>query len=125
MLIVCPNCATSYDVDVASLRPAGRRVRCVRCRTVWDAELPHAEKLAAAADALAPAPLMAQAPTPPASAGAPPSPPTAFAEVESLPDEPALNAPPAEPPQYAAAAPEIAAAEAPPAEIESPPIVPV
>src|SRR5208282_4106066 len=55
MLIVCPNCATSYDVDVASLRPAGRRVRCVRCRTVWDAELPRAEKLVAAAEALAPA----------------------------------------------------------------------
>ena len=54
MLIVCPNCATSYDVDVASLRPDGRRVRCVRCRTIWHAELPHEEKLIAAAEALAP-----------------------------------------------------------------------
>ena len=54
MLIVCPNCATSYDVDVASLRPDGRRVRCVRCRTIWHAELPHNEKLIAAAEALAP-----------------------------------------------------------------------
>lgn len=54
MLIVCPNCATSYDVDVASLRPDGRRVRCVRCRAVWHAELPHNEKLIAAAEALAP-----------------------------------------------------------------------
>ena len=54
MLIVCPNCATSYDVDVASLRPNGRRVRCVRCRAVWQAELPHAEKLIAAAEGLAP-----------------------------------------------------------------------
>jgi predicted Zn finger-like uncharacterized protein len=54
MLIVCPNCATSYDVDVASLRPNGRRVRCVRCRTIWQAELSHADKLLAAADALAP-----------------------------------------------------------------------
>ncbi len=54
MLIVCPNCATSYDVDVASLRPDGRRVRCVRCRTVWHAELPQEEKLIAAAEALAP-----------------------------------------------------------------------
>jgi predicted Zn finger-like uncharacterized protein len=54
MLIVCPNCATSYDVDAASLRPDGRRVRCVRCRTVWHAELPHTEKLVAAAEALAP-----------------------------------------------------------------------
>jgi predicted Zn finger-like uncharacterized protein len=54
MLIVCPNCATSYDVDVASLRPDGRRVRCVRCRSVWHAELPHKEKVIAAAEALAP-----------------------------------------------------------------------
>ena len=54
MLIVCPNCATSYDVDVASLRPDGRRVRCVRCRTIWHAELPHEERLIAAAEALAP-----------------------------------------------------------------------
>src|SRR5271169_5735110 len=54
MLIVCPNCATSYDLDVASLRPNGRKVRCVRCKTVWQAELSHADKLMAAAEALAP-----------------------------------------------------------------------
>jgi predicted Zn finger-like uncharacterized protein len=54
MLIVCPNCATSYDVDVASLRPNGRKVRCVRCKEVWRAELSHADKLMAAAEALAP-----------------------------------------------------------------------
>lgn len=54
MLVVCPNCATSYNVLAASLRPAGRQVRCQRCGDVWRAELPHAEKLVAAADALAP-----------------------------------------------------------------------
>jgi predicted Zn finger-like uncharacterized protein len=54
MLIVCPNCATSYDVDVASLRPNGRMVRCVRCKEVWQAELSHSDKLMAAAEALAP-----------------------------------------------------------------------
>lgn len=54
MLIVCPNCATSYDLDVASLRPNGRKVRCVRCKTVWQAELSHADRLMAAAEALAP-----------------------------------------------------------------------
>jgi predicted Zn finger-like uncharacterized protein len=54
MLIVCPNCATSYDVDVATLRPNGRQVRCVRCRTVWHAALSHADRLIAAAEALAP-----------------------------------------------------------------------
>jgi len=54
MLIVCPNCATSYDVDVASLRPNGRMVRCVRCKEVWQAELSQSDKLMAAAEALAP-----------------------------------------------------------------------
>lgn len=38
MLIVCPSCATSYDVNLASLSPNGRQVRCVRCRTIWHAE---------------------------------------------------------------------------------------
>jgi predicted Zn finger-like uncharacterized protein len=64
MLIVCPSCATSYDVDVASLSPNGRQVRCVRCRTVWQAELSHADKLAAAAAALAPDPDTADMPDP-------------------------------------------------------------
>jgi predicted Zn finger-like uncharacterized protein len=54
MLILCPSCATSYDVEAASLEPNGRRVRCVRCRTIWHAETPRAEKLLAAADAIAP-----------------------------------------------------------------------
>jgi predicted Zn finger-like uncharacterized protein len=38
MQIVCPNCATSYDVQPAALGPAGRSVRCARCRTIWHAE---------------------------------------------------------------------------------------
>jgi len=54
MLIVCPNCATSYDVDAASLGPNGRKVRCARCKEVWQAELSHADRLMAAAEALAP-----------------------------------------------------------------------
>ncbi len=35
MLIVCPSCTTSYQVDQAALGDAGRSVRCARCRTVW------------------------------------------------------------------------------------------
>lgn len=35
MLIVCPNCATSYQIDPASVGPAGRTVRCARCKTTW------------------------------------------------------------------------------------------
>jgi predicted Zn finger-like uncharacterized protein len=35
MMIVCPNCETSYDVSAASLGAEGRSVRCVRCGEVW------------------------------------------------------------------------------------------
>lgn len=35
MLIVCPHCATSYEIKTASLGDEGRSVRCVRCQTVW------------------------------------------------------------------------------------------
>jgi predicted Zn finger-like uncharacterized protein len=35
MLIVCPNCATSYMIDPASVGPGGRAVRCARCKTTW------------------------------------------------------------------------------------------
>jgi predicted Zn finger-like uncharacterized protein len=61
MLIVCPSCATSYDIALASLPPGGRRVRCVRCRDVWHAEPSQADKLLAAADAIAPVREMADA----------------------------------------------------------------
>jgi predicted Zn finger-like uncharacterized protein len=59
MLIVCPSCATSYDVKAATLQPDGRRVRCVRCQNVWLAGPTHADKLLAAAEALGPGPEMA------------------------------------------------------------------
>ena len=35
MLIVCPNCATSYQVEPSSLGATGRSVRCVRCKKIW------------------------------------------------------------------------------------------
>jgi predicted Zn finger-like uncharacterized protein len=34
MLIVCPNCATSYDIKTSALGE-GRTVRCARCQTTW------------------------------------------------------------------------------------------
>lgn len=40
MLIVCPSCATSYQVEPNSLGPDGRSVRCARCRHVWFAAAP-------------------------------------------------------------------------------------
>jgi predicted Zn finger-like uncharacterized protein len=58
MLIVCPNCATSYQVEASSLGATGRSVRCVRCKKVWFAanteamaaiSLSHQQDLAALA----------------------------------------------------------------------------
>jgi predicted Zn finger-like uncharacterized protein len=42
MLIVCPSCATSYMIDQAAVGPAGRNVRCVRCKATWLAGGPKA-----------------------------------------------------------------------------------
>jgi predicted Zn finger-like uncharacterized protein len=42
MMIVCPNCATSYQVDESTLGGAGRSVRCVRCHNIWFAHDPGA-----------------------------------------------------------------------------------
>jgi predicted Zn finger-like uncharacterized protein len=55
MLIACPNCATSYNIEPASLGAAGRTVRCARCKTTWFASgLETApEATASANDALA------------------------------------------------------------------------
>jgi predicted Zn finger-like uncharacterized protein len=35
MPIVCPHCATSYAINPATLGPAGRTVRCSRCKETW------------------------------------------------------------------------------------------
>jgi predicted Zn finger-like uncharacterized protein len=132
MLIVCPNCATSYDVDTASMRPNGRQVRCVRCRTVWRAELSQADKLIAAAEALAPvgraveAMAMADAEAAAPSTAAPDEKPEAGVatdhEVEMMPPAATAEAP------LAAAMPERITTDVPSddaAEVESPPIAPV
>jgi predicted Zn finger-like uncharacterized protein len=57
MLIACPNCGTSYGVEMATVRPPRgwtRQVRCHRCRCVWRAELSYADKLVVAANVVAP-----------------------------------------------------------------------
>ena len=38
MLIVCPNCSTSYTIEPTSLGAGGRTVRCARCKTTWFAD---------------------------------------------------------------------------------------
>jgi predicted Zn finger-like uncharacterized protein len=128
MLIVCPNCATSYDVEVASLRPNGRRVRCVRCRTIWHAELSHADKLIAAAEELAPVrrtvEAMAEMTADASLPGLPPQPPAEHFESPEA-EEPAPGAP-ADAPAIDTGDPADAPAEADEtAEVESPPIAPI
>jgi predicted Zn finger-like uncharacterized protein len=55
MHIVCPHCTTSYAIKLGTLGPAGRTVRCSRCKEVWLARPEDA------VDALAPMPAMAAA----------------------------------------------------------------
>ncbi|MGE5270102.1 MAG: zinc-ribbon domain-containing protein, partial [Thiohalocapsa sp.] len=43
MLIVCPSCATSYQIDAGSVGATGRMVRCARCRATWFAGPAQAE----------------------------------------------------------------------------------
>src|SRR5262245_49592459 len=50
MQIVCPNCATRYDVQPAAIGADGRSVRCARCRTVWHATPEPEPAVVAAAD---------------------------------------------------------------------------
>src|SRR5262245_29200165 len=35
MIITCPACSTRYSMDPLSLGPEGRRVRCAKCKHVW------------------------------------------------------------------------------------------
>ena len=35
MLIVCPTCATTYQIQLATLGAAGRSVRCTKCKNTW------------------------------------------------------------------------------------------
>lgn len=50
MLIVCPSCATSYELG-AGLIGNGRTVRCARCATAWFATVPEPAPLPAMAGA--------------------------------------------------------------------------
>src|SRR6266567_1296391 len=39
MLIVCPSCTTAYRIELSTLGPAGRTVRCACCRATWFASV--------------------------------------------------------------------------------------
>jgi predicted Zn finger-like uncharacterized protein len=120
MLIVCPSCASSYDLDPAVLEPNGRQVRCVRCRTVWHAEPSRADKLLAAAAALGPAQPqdIAEAPADPYHAAAA----SAGARADAIdPSDWAVQSAAGEPDQEADA--QVAEASEPGAEGSGPPTV--
>jgi predicted Zn finger-like uncharacterized protein len=76
MLTVCPSCATSYMIDPAAVSPAGRMVRCARCKATWFAGSPKSgpdaagfvDTVIAETEAQSPAPARAEAPPPPAAA---------------------------------------------------------
>jgi predicted Zn finger-like uncharacterized protein len=66
MLIVCPTCATAYQIQLAALGEAGRSVRCAQCKNVW-----HATPESAVMEQVAGAP----GNNPPPRPAAPPPPP--------------------------------------------------
>jgi predicted Zn finger-like uncharacterized protein len=43
MHILCPQCATSYEIEAAALGEGGRQVRCARCKAAWFAAAPALE----------------------------------------------------------------------------------
>jgi predicted Zn finger-like uncharacterized protein len=75
MIITCPACSTRYSMDPLSLGPEGRRVRCAKCKHVWQQtppdDMPKRVDLAPPEPAPAPAaaPAAASAATTPTSAG--------------------------------------------------------
>jgi predicted Zn finger-like uncharacterized protein len=124
MLIVCPSCATTYDVGVASLPQSGRQVRCARCRTVWHAEPARAEQLASAATEIAPA--TAQTATAPAQEHSAAVSDVGNSAFKPLGDSQWLAALAEGPDRRSAAADEIVPAESPDGSVavQAPPIAP-
>jgi predicted Zn finger-like uncharacterized protein len=53
MHIICPHCTTTYAIDLSTLGPAGRTVRCSRCKEVWLARPEDAVSIQALAPAMA------------------------------------------------------------------------
>lgn len=63
MLITCPNCETTYEVEEAKLGPSGRAVRCAQCGETWRA-MPEAAEVAIVPAAEPPADALADSPDP-------------------------------------------------------------
>ena len=88
MLIVCPTCATAYEVTPAALG-AGRNVRCASCKNTWFATAEPVFEAVAAAPAMAAQPVatddFAAAPTEDVIPPAPPAPDNPFAVADAPP----------------------------------------
>jgi predicted Zn finger-like uncharacterized protein len=67
MHIICPHCTTTYAIDLTTLGPAGRTVRCSRCKEVWLARPEDAVSIQALVPAMADGD--DQAPSPALAAG--------------------------------------------------------
>lgn len=137
MILGCPNCGARFRVDADAVGPAGRRVRCSRCRHQWSATardlLPDPEMMAAAAprparglNVLRP---KAKAPAPAKKAAAPKAAPPKVKPAP--PPKPAAPPPPPPPPPEpepepipAAALGDLAADARAQAEAETPPPLP-
>ena len=70
MLIVCPTCATTYQIQLATLGAAGRSVRCTKCKNTWFATPDSVIDEATLASASA----LASPPAPPKTPAKPPAP---------------------------------------------------
>ena len=35
MILTCPSCSASYNVEIAQIGSEGRQVRCKKCRHIW------------------------------------------------------------------------------------------
>jgi len=121
MLIVCPSCASSYMIDQAAVGPAGRTVRCARCKVTWVAGGPErapevtafVDRVIADAEAQSTPPARTEAAPPPAAAAPPPQPTPAAADGPGAEDSEAITATDSNAPPVAPPPPEPAPAETP------------
>jgi predicted Zn finger-like uncharacterized protein len=122
MLIVCPSCATSYQIDATSVGAQGRMVRCARCRATWFASAPRPEDTVDAfVDGII---AEAEAEQPPPKPPAPRAPLRAMADDDDFGREAEPAPEPFQHVDAAAQAVVAAAAEPPPVLDDSPSLVP-
>src|SRR5438093_10862729 len=89
MHIVCPHCTTSYAINPSTLGPAGRTVRCSRCKETW---LARPEDAIEMADAMPATMANPSQPAPPA-ANDPAADWEAMAREEGGQDAPVVDSP--------------------------------